>query len=862
MFDIFYLDKQPNNTPTARNVKSADHARELARTRYFWIVDYLCDYTEWNFLWEPAPWEKDFRHAFASQHQNDCGTYLIPKQGYTETKYNNICISRLPCLDHWRNTDFEFDFSWHPDPNDPPYIYHFATQHQRSGGPVYTVPGATEIKFVSSSHVIKNSVDQHWNDTSFAEFDYTWHPDITEHPYIYQFGTQWQKTGGPRYVVPGATEVKYVDAPRITTTAIDRDRWNDLSFSDFDYTWHPDSTNQPYIYQFGTQWQKTGGPRYIMPGATEVKYVSQPRITTTAIDRDRWNDLSFSDFDYTWHPDETEHPYIYQFGTQWQKTGGPRYTMPGATEVKYVNQPRICKTSVDENCWQVPEGDFDNFDYTWHPDSTEEPFIYQFATQHQKTGGPRYVVPGATEVKYIDEIKIKTHKIATGIVAVKHTGKLPVLNTDIPILDSTRFISNYLDTLTRSLSKIQEHEFVWVVSDICDYKNFDFSWHPEIWQNTMLHVFPSNEQKFGDTFFVHIPSFLDQAKKLEVLEWYNPLNFVQEKPVPRFDPPAVKYDSDSVVDAVWNHTFAEPVVQFYRYTSEKPVTISLWQERLRTVVPLRKGSESVIIPRDAKNYLKSQVYDYQWIDKKHKPLDAGPLDIVFISNGESNAEKNYQHLLACAENIPNRIARVDSVKGRAQAYRAAVNASNTDWAFCVFAKLEINKDFDFLWQPDRLQQAKHYIFHAHNPVNGLEYGHMAMIAYNKRLTIETDPRGLDFTLDSAHEVVPLLSGVARYADDPWIAWRSAFRECLKLKHSLPNIENEHRLEQWLTVNLQGDAVGDWSIRGAQDAVEYYDSVQGSFDALRLTYEWSWLEEYFTQRYNQSPDRLCTQFLDQ
>jgi len=111
-------------------------------------------------------------------------------------------------------------------------------------------------------------------------------------------------------------------------------------------------------------------------------------------------------------------------------------------------------------------------------------------------------------------------------------------------------------------------------------------------------------------------------------------------------------------------------------------------------------------------------------------------------------------------------------------------------------------------------------------------------------------------------VVPLLSGVARYADDPWIAWRSAFRECLKLKHSLPNIENEHRLEQWLTVNLQGDAVGDWSIRGAQDAVEYYDSVQGSFDALRLTYEWSWLEEYFTQRYNQSPDRLCTQFLDQ
>ena len=50
------------------------------------------------------------------------------------------------------------------------------------------------------------------------------------------------------------------------------------------------------------------------------------------------------------------------------------------------------------------------------------------------------------------------------------------------------------------------------------------------------------------------------------------------------------------------------------------------------------------------------------------------------------------------------------------------------------------------WQPDRLQQAKHYIFHAHNPVNGLQYGHMAMIAYNKKLVMTNSAEGLDFTL--------------------------------------------------------------------------------------------------------------------
>jgi len=796
MFDIFYLKENgPVNVFNAKPAESIEHARQMCKTRYFWIVNYLCDYSEWDFLWEPAPWESNFRHAFASQHQKDSGTYLISKHGYDGTKYNDKVIPRLVDTSFWDNTNYDFDYTWHPDPTEPPYIYQFGTQHQKTGGPRYVVPDATEVKYVDSLCVNKTTIDQFWDDTNY-DFDYTWHPDDTEPPYIYHFGTQWQKTGGPRYIVPGATEVKYVDSPRVVKTSID-DCWDNRNY-DFDYTWHPDSTDAPYIYQFGTQWQKTGGPRYITPGATNVKYVNSPRIT---------------------------------------------------------------KTNVD-NCWEKPNGEFADFDYTWHPDSTDRPYIYQFATQHQKTGGPRYVVQGATEVKYIDEIKIKTHRVATGIVIIKHTNSIPDIDTDIPIVETARFISSYLGTLIRVLSKVEDHEHVWIISDLCDYTNFDFSWHPEIWQNTMLHVFPSNEQKFGDTFFVHIPSFLERAREIEVLEWFNPLNFVQEKPVVRKDPPAVEYTSDSVVDAVWHHTFVDPAVQFYRYTPEKPVTISLWQERLRTVVPLRKGGESVIVPRDAKNHIQNQVYDYQWINKKHKPTNSKPVDIVFISNGESNAEQNWEHLCKCTQNIPNRVVRVDNVKGRAEAYRAAVSASETDWAFCVFAKLEVNPNFDWSWQPDRLQAPKHYIFHAENPVNGLTYGHMAMIAYNKQLTLNTNPTGLDFTLDSEHEVVPLLSGIARYADDPWVAWRSAFRECIKLYHSLPNIENEWRLHQWLKTNLQGDSIGDWSIRGAEDAIDYYDSVQGSFDALRLTYEWAWLEEYFTHRYNQSPNRLCTQFLNQ
>jgi hypothetical protein len=73
-----------------------------------------------------------------------------------------------------------------------------------------------------------------------------------------------------------------------------------------------------------------------------------------------------------------------------------------------------------------------------------------------------------------------------------------------------------------------------------------------------------------------------------------------------------------------------------------------------------------------------------------------------------------------------------------------------------------------------------------------------------------------------------------------MCWRTAFREVLKLKDSLPDVESEHRLNRWLTVDTTD---GQWSRKGAKDAVEYYDSVNGDFAELKKSYEWSWLSTY-------------------
>ena len=737
MFDVFYSGTKPNLFAHEQAVDTIEQAQQQSRTRFFWFVNYLCDYTNFDFLWEPVPWEAQQRHVWPSQWQKSSGTYLIPAHGYTDTNYHaSPVITRLPDRADWH------------------------------------VP------------------------SSMQEFDWSWHPDPTDPVMQYQFGTQHQATGGPSYGPSGADTIKYVEQPRACTTLVDMSRWT-------------------------------------VPEG----------IDTQA-------------FDWTWHPDSRDTPYIYKFGTQWQKTGGPVYTVPGAIESKFVSTPRATKILPDTN-WTVPTAvDVGTFDWTWHPDSTEAAYIYQFGTQHQRTGGPVYTAPGATELKFVDQIKIRADRVATAVIEIDHldghAGQLVGAKT-------VRYFDNYLDTLLRVAKNVgSEHEFVWICSSICDYTNFDFSWHPEQWQAGMLHVFPSNEQKFGDTFFMHVPTFRDRAARCQLLEWYD-LNFV-DIVVPRRPMPVIQHHNNSQVDAVKNSTWAGPLATFTNtdYVPGDLVTVPLWRAETKTIVPLSAGASSVIVPRTAVGHIQTQLYDYPYIDRTHRMLKDAPLDIVFISNGEPAADETFVHLQNVTGNLfrEQKIHHVKGVNGRVAAYHAAAESSNTPWFFAVFAKLFVNENFDWDWQPDRMQQPKHYIFHALNPVNGLEYGHQAMIAYNKQLVLANTGKGLDFTLDDEHEVVPILSGTAVYNMSPWVAWRTAFREALKLKMSLPDVENEFRLTQWLSTNPGSQHIvnEEWSRWGAEDAVEYFNEVNAEFTALKKSYEWDWLASYAFIKRSLVPDQ--------
>jgi hypothetical protein len=1066
-----------------------------------------------DYSWTPDPWSPPYIYAWGNQWNKpeDKISIQYVVEGATEYKYMESRAIRKPCMDNWEIPSYviqnSFDFSWEPNPNDPPYIYQFATVHQKTGGPRYIVPGATAIKYVNTikanvvawrftNWLIPGNVDQ-------SSFDFSWHPDDTEPPYIYQFASTWSRTGGPKFTVEGATEVKYIDYS-LAKVKQDMTYWTvpaGLDTTEFDYSWHPNIHDEPHIYQFGTQWQKTDGPTFTPPNCkvdTPTMYMDILKAKRVP-DKTNWDiPDNILDFDYSWHPDSTEPAFIYQFPSTWDKIGGPRYVANGATDIKYMDYP-IAKIKQNFNNWIIPPGfDKNVFDFSWHPDPNSPPYIYQFGTLLEDIhlqDGPKYVTPnndgtvvflknillssesiqypqyyiettldslieqhsdeifwalrknidytkfdfnwkptkeqafnintfgspesettqtylvngkmykeGYRDINFIENTKLdeiylsKLFKKVDAFFIDKgnkeSATRFEQLKLEFPSLQKTRYLNSWVDTIYRCINKsttelcwilnseldytnfdfnyypnpwqmsmvhvfgtqwshwgttfmvnketfaedtkyvkviehlnilnfvktkraiasnclydvylidygndglddmvsliesktkrenvntikyendylttlknmlyelgIKKDHYVWVCSSICDYSNFDFTYIVDPFSLEQLHVFPSDKQKFGDTFFINVNKLRILVEDLDKLENIEKINFNQHQKLKRLPAPSFVTEADTHLNFK-KHTYNFPYAVFT--TSDNCIApdindepISMWSSESKNILITNMGGTRIVVPKEANNYVEKELYDYPYIAKATKMGQSKPLDIVFLSNGETGADENYEHLLNVTKGLKNRVVRVDGVNGRVAAYHAAAIASRTSWMFTVFAKLRVNSKFDFSWQPDRLQIPKHYIFYASNPVNGLVYGHQGLICYNKKLTLNNLGYGLDFTLDDEHEVIEINSGVALYNTDAYATWRTAFREVIKLKDQVvknpQDKESASRLYTWLNVGY-GD-FSKWSNLGAADAEYYYEEVSGDYNKLNLSYEWAWLKDLFKQKYGSKSDHF-------
>jgi len=401
------------------------------------------------------------------------------------------------------------------------------------------------------------------------------------------------------------------------------------------------------------------------------------------------------------------------------------------------------------------------------------------------------------------------------------------------------FIGSYFEILKSVVDDIKT-EYFWFFANFVDMKIIDLDYIPEQHECDQLHVWYTTHpmgglNQEGNAMLIPTKKFKKNMHDLKFLRDFKDINYhahptMYQRPLPttifKLSDPLISYQKTGTEFYTWmiNRHCDADIPNFYP---------SFWEDE--KMYTWGETKDIILVPsgKDIK-----QLYDFDRHVHFDYDYETKPMDIVFLSYDEPSAEKYWQVL---KEKHP-RAKRIQGVKGRTQAYHAAAAMSETDYFFAVFPTIELDEGFDFTFQPDRLREACHYIFHAKNPVNGLEYGHRAVILYNKRLCLSTIHPSLDFTLSQPHTVVPQLCGTSHFNQTPEISWRVAFREVLKLCEMKPTVESTHRLKKWC--ELGEGQYATLVQRGALDAVEYYKEVNGDKDALQLSYELDWLKEKF------------------
>jgi len=422
-------------------------------------------------------------------------------------------------------------------------------------------------------------------------------------------------------------------------------------------------------------------------------------------------------------------------------------------------------------------------------------------------------------------------------VRFKHTKHWPspFANTrEVPFVDS------YLTVLKSIITDINT-EYFWFFANFMDLKTVDIDYIPEQHEKNQIHVWYNTHplggtNKEGNVFLIPTKAFKNQCNDIQFLRDFKDINYHEH---PNLFQNWIPKTAFKLKDPYKTYYESEP--NYYKWLHNKDIDKknipnffpSFWEDvKLYT---WGKTNDVILVPH--KENIK-QFYDFDRIVHYDLDYSSKLMDIIFLSYDEPNADENWEKLKAKHP----RAKRVHGVPARTLAYVTAALKSETDYFFAVFPTIEIDDSFDFTFQPDRLKEPCHYIFHCKNPVNGLEYGHRAVILYNKQLCLDTKKPGLDFTLSQAHTVVPTLCGTSHFNVSPEISWRVAFREVIKLCAMKQTVESRYRLKKWC--ELGKGPYAELVQRGALDAIDYYEKNKHDQDALSLSYELDWLKQKF------------------
>lgn len=142
-----------------------------------------------------------------------------------------------------------------------------------------------------------------------------------------------------------------------------------------------------------------------------------------------------------------------------------------------------------------------------------------------------------------------------------------------------------------------------------------------------------------------------------------------------------------------------------------------------------------------------------------------------------------------------------------------------------------------------------YIFSAINPVNNLEYGHGGIKIFQRKFFENTDVVDFSTSFLGKTRTVKNTLNIHRFNTNPFHAWRTAFRECVKLSSSTivngNSIDNEYRLTTWCE-KFNNVENAEYVKIGAIQGRDYGNSNKKHPKEIQKINDFTWLKNSYEQ----------------
>jgi hypothetical protein len=115
--------------------------------------------------------------------------------------------------------------------------------------------------------------------------------------------------------------------------------------------------------------------------------------------------------------------------------------------------------------------------------------------------------------------------------------------------------------------------------------------------------------------------------------------------------------------------------------------------------------------------------------------------------------------------------------------------------------------------------------------------------------MNTDTTDMTTSISTRFRAMEQVSNITAFNSDPFSAWKSAFRECVKLSSKVidrqENSETEHRLDVWCTKGVDRP-YGDFAVEGAKAGRQFGTLNINNSQQLKLINDFDWLRKHFEE----------------